>query len=136
MIAPGERKRKSVPAPVAAGAGYFDRMPGMDFCKARERTSLRLAVVASLLLHAAVLFIGISSSEPPSGISDDSGRVDDSPRAARLQATLARPPAAPAQRPVATEKPTRKPATSPRQQKLTSPEGVWAARSWSAAERA
>ena len=105
-------------------------MRGMELRNARR--SLWLAVGTSLLLHAAVLFIGFSSPATPGGAALPG-----------LQATLSSPPqpipptpptpySAPAR---ALKKPatTRQPA-APR--KLSAPTGTWKDRSWTAAERA
>jgi len=108
-------------------------MRGMEFCNARAQKSFRLALVVSLLLHAAILFVGFSSSGSSSG-----------PAALpTLLATLAKP--SPVMRPVVPptstppsthRKSARAPAKSSAQRKLTSPTGVWANRSFSPAERA
>jgi hypothetical protein len=109
-------------------------MRGMEFCNARAQQSFRLALLISLLLHAAVLFIGYSSSGSSSGPAAPP----------TLQATLATKPAPlvrplvpPTSAPPSTlRKATRAPAKSPARRLLTAPTGVWANRSFSPAERA
>lgn len=95
-----------------------------------SRRSLWLAISASLLLHAAVLFVGFSSSGPASGPQ-------------RLQATLARPAPPTAQPPApnkATASSLKNPAATTRQmtkpRQLSMPTSVAKDRSWTAAERA
>ncbi len=111
-------------------------MCAMESRSARARKSLWLAVAVSLLLHADVLLITVTSPGPPSG---PAGNADSPPRAPlpRLQAALARPLVSPPRLPANA---IRKPAATPRkpaaQRKLTAPTGVWAARSFSRAERA
>lgn len=108
----------------------------MESRNARARKPFWLAVVISLLLHAAVLFVNFSSSGPATGPATN---PDNSPRMARprLQASLAKPVVPPSPLPPNT---IRKPHTSPQkpaaQRKLTAPTGVWATRSFSSAERA
>lgn len=95
------------------------------------RRSLWQAVSASLLLHAAVLFIGFSSSGPAT-----TGGTS------RLQATLASP-SAPPPSPAAHSTPAsslKKPTTAARRvarpRQLSAPASDWKDRSWTAAERA
>lgn len=95
------------------------------------RRSLWLAASASLLLHAAVLFIGFSSSGPAT-----------TGGASRLQATLASP-TAPTPSPAAhstSASSLKKPAAAERRRdrarQLSAPAGAWKDRSWTAAERA
>lgn len=126
-------------------SGYFYKMRGMESRNARARKSLRLAVVISLLLHAAALFIGFSSSGPTSG---PAAKPEDSTSGARprLLATIIRPATGlptvpPSPRRLAAPLSTiRKQAGSSEKQaeppKLSAPTGVWSARSWSSAERA
>lgn len=106
----------------------------MESRNARSRSSLRLAVLLSLLLHAAVLFIGFSAPPQRPGHGN-------STRALRpaLIATLIRPSAPPTppvrppssalvKRPAAPKKPRA-------QRQLTAADDAWKTRSWSAAER-
>ena len=122
----------------------------------RVRKSFLLAIGFSLLLHAAVLFMGYSSALPAkSGANADNS---DIPPQRRLTATLARPPAAtrpqpglprsvevpantlkkPAKTPIKAS--TKKPKEASKQQiepkKLTAPDSDWANRSFYDAERA
>jgi len=114
-------------------------MRGMEYRNARAGKSLWLAVVISLLLHAAVLFIRLSAPGSPPGPASNADPADHSTRAARprLEASLARPLLAPPPPPPSA---LRKPAAAPQkpaaQRKLTAPTGVWANRSFSSAERA
>ena len=102
------------------------------------RRSLWQAVSASLLLHAAVLFIGFSSSGPAT-----TGGTS------RLQATLVRPATpTPSTPPTPTSAPTPPSRSAPQAsrpaasrapgetRKLNAPAGAWKDRSWTAAERA
>jgi hypothetical protein len=105
--------------------------------------SLRLAFAASLLLHAAILFITYKVPDTESGHSLNPESTDNSTDAARprLQARLASPSAPPAApREAAPESTPRKPAESSgkssKQAKLNAPKGVWANRAFSKAERA
>lgn len=111
-------------------------MPGMDFRNMRARQSLRLAVVFSLLLHAAVLLIGISSSDRNAGPVGKSGTRTAWPR---LVATLSKPAAAPPPAAPAPASAARKPAGASRKAPahpiLSTPTGPWAARAWSRQER-
>lgn len=117
-------------------------MDGKELRNARARKSLSLAIVVSLLVHAAILFIGFSSSGQIAGPAGNPNARSDINRVTRppLQATLARPVAPPAKRSEATlENATRKPASASKKQtpqpKLTAPAGVWANRTFSQAER-
>ena len=114
------------------------------------RKSFLLAIIFSLLLHLAILFIGYF----PHDLSSNSGAsADDSeiPPQRRLTATLARAPTSPlsppsprsAEVPAPEKKPpsadSKKKAVhnkSVPQKQLTAPTGVWAKRQWSNAERA
>ncbi|MBS1227055.1 MAG: hypothetical protein H6R17_332 [Proteobacteria bacterium] len=111
-------------------------MRGMELRNARR--SLWLAVGTSLLLHAAVLFIGFSSPGPAT-----TGGT------ARLQATLSSPaPPTPSMPPAPASAPTPPSRTAPQAsrpaasrapgetRKLNAPAGAWKAPSWTAAERA
>ena len=106
----------------------------MEYRNARGRNSLRLAVLLSLLLHAAVLFIGFSAPPQRPGHGN-------SVRALRpaLIATLIRPTAPPtppvrspsnasAKRPSPTKKPRAR-------RQLTTSSDAWKTRSRSTAER-
>ena len=113
----------------------------MESRNADARRSLWLAVAVSLLLHAAVLFIGFSRPVPTSGPEGAAGAARS-----RLLVTLARPapplrmvpPSAP-HRAAAPVRTIRKRAGSPAQRteqpKLSAPAGTWPAPSWSTAER-
>lgn len=117
----------------------------MESRNARARKSLRLAALISLLLHAAVLFIGFSSSTPRSGSAENHG---NSTRAALpgLIATFVRPakplPLVPPLRrrkaePLTTiGKRAGPPEKQAEQRKLTASNDAWKTRSWSSAERA
>ncbi|HUW36825.1 MAG TPA: hypothetical protein VMV91_05785 [Rhodocyclaceae bacterium] len=117
-------------------------MRGMESRNAHARRSLRLAFAVSLLLHAAVLFIGFSRPAPTSGPEGAAGTARS-----RLLVTLVRPatpaprlpPSAPrrAATPViALGKRAGSPAQRTEQPKLSAPAGAWSAPSWSGAERA
>ena len=115
----------------------------MNFFVVRVRYSLGLAFIFSLLLHAAVLFIDFSSHDRSSWLAENPDASSSTARP-RYFATLARPTPLPDEPSLGTaaaaESTPRKAATSagkpsePR--KLSAPSGVWAARSWSNAERA
>lgn len=116
----------------------------MEFFVVRVRYSLGLAVIVSLLLHAAVLFINFSPPDESSWLADNPDTSSGTARP-RYFATLAKPatprPAEPSPSTAAAAQSTpRKPAASsgkpsePR--KLSVPSGIWANRSWSNAERA
>jgi len=116
----------------------------MEFFVVRVRYSLGLAFIFSLLLHAAVLFINFSPPDQSSWLSEnpDTSRGTTRPR---YFATLARPaaprPIEPTPRTAAAPESTPRKAAAasgPRSEprKLNAPSGVWAARSWSNAERA
>jgi len=110
-------------------------MRGMELRNARR--SLWLAVGTSLLLHAAVLFIGFSSPGPAT--KGGTARVP-------LQATLTSP--APSTPPTPASAPTPPSRTAPQAnrpaasrapgetRKLNASAGAWKDRSWTAAERA
>jgi len=118
-------------------------MRGMESRNARARESLRLAVLISLLLHAAALLVDFSKSgRLESG--ENSGKSASVARS-RLFVTIVRPPA-PLPRVAPTPHQERVQASTLRKQTgqsdkqakeqiLTTPSGVWAARSWSSAER-
>lgn len=101
-----------------------DLLSGAEARKARVRRLLRVAVLLSLLLHAAVLLIGYSS------------KGDSSANAVRprLLATLVGPA-----RPLALAPPVPRRKAAPKKpaqpRLLTAPAGAWVAPSWSAAER-
>lgn len=106
-------------------------MHGNESRNARARKSLQLALAVSLLLHAAVLFIGYPPSDPVTGPATQSDKSTAATRP-RLLASLAPPlQVAPpvARRPAA-------PKALTKQKKLSAPTGVWANRSWTKAERA
>jgi hypothetical protein len=116
----------------------------MESRSALARQSLGRAVVISLLLHAAVLFIKLSSSgQAGSGASQSSPTGDSLPG---FSVTLVRPgepklPPPPAPSIAAAPKPkVAKDADAwvkqSEQKVLTAPAGPWASRSWSTAERA
>src|ERR1035437_1088742 len=107
-------------------------MRGMESCNARTRQPLWLAVVISLLLHAAALLIDFSSPGPTSGAAANPGSMARPP----LLATIIRPVVPPSPRREAAQSRTiRKQAKRAEQRILTAPDGVWADRSWSTAER-
>lgn len=129
-------------------------MDGMEAHASRTGRFFWFALVASLLLHLAVLFTGFSSS----AALIKSGTVPGDPNtqtSQRLVATLARPALSvkpkPAPEPVVTPVPEpkrdkasaptpRKPSgatrKSPPPEDLNIPAGIWAKRSWTDAERA
>lgn len=118
-------------------------MRGMEYRRTRAQKSLWLAVVISLLLHAAVLFINYSAPDPLSGQAATPTNEDNSNNVARprLIASLTRQ-AKPVQTPPppgalnTPSKPATASAKAVKQKKLLAPTGVWATRSWSTAERA
>lgn len=105
-------------------------MHGNESRNARSRKSLQLAIAASLLLHAAALFIGYPSSDPLTGPATQSDKTTAATRP-RLLASLA-PPLQ-----IAPPVPPRQaaPKAPAQQKKLTAPSGVWTNRSWTKAER-
>lgn len=112
-------------------------MPGMEFRTTRPRHPLRLAILVSLLLHGAILWLDASTRKNAGPV----GQSGTSQKRPRLVATLARPtpstpPPATPQRPAAT---LRKPASSSKKPAarpvLSAPNGAWAARAWSRDER-
>jgi hypothetical protein len=126
-------------------------MRTMESRSALARQSLGRAVAISLLFHAAVLFIKLSSPSGPSGsVAGQTTQPGD--LRPSLSVTLARPlgpttPAVPVPPPppappveAAPKPPTTKSNDSwvkgAEQKTLTAPVGPWAARSWSSAERA
>ncbi len=123
---------------------YFYKMCGMESHDALAMDSLRLAVLISLLLHAAVLLITVSV---PDRTSAPAVKPDHSTNTAppALFATIVRsatlPPmvSPPPRHRAAPMNTIRKPAESSvnksAQQLLTAPAGIWAHRSWSTAER-
>lgn len=104
----------------------------MEAHYARTRRSLRLAALASLLLHAVVLLIG------PSSTGRTPGPAAKAATAPPLSATLSRPSLTlPSPQREATVQPKTRSswvAQAP-QQRLSAPDGFWSARSWSRAER-
>lgn len=101
-------------------------MRAMESDRARSRTLLRRAVGVSLLLHAAVLFIGYS----PSGPSSRSGVTPEGSTAAApagLIATLVGPDAPPTK--------IQPPAKAPKRPKLPAPSDTGATPKWTQAER-
>jgi hypothetical protein len=116
----------------------------MESGRVRSGKSLRLAVLISLLLHAAVLLVDFSSSGPASGpaAKGNNGRGAARPR---LFATLTKPTPSlrkvplPPRREARSARKAETPAESSEsqtgQRQLSSPTGPWATRSWSNAER-
>lgn len=111
----------------------------MESDRVRSRTSLRWAVGVSLLLHAAVLFIGYSSSGPGSrsGVMLDGFSVTPPPG---LTATLVGPvtPRADDREvpPARDQRNTPAPAKAAERPKLSASSDGWAAQKWTPAERA
>ncbi len=110
-------------------------MPGMEFRNMRPQQPLRLAILVSLLLHGAILWLDASTHKNAGPV----GQSGTSAKPPRLIASLARPaPTTPPfpQKPAATlRKPAstaRKPAAHPI---LSASKGAWAARAWSREER-
>lgn len=108
----------------------------MESDPASARKSFRWALGASLLLHAAVLFIGYAPSQPSSrfGVNLQGGAKGEPPRlfATIVGPTSRRQAAAPAPRPAA-ESPR---ATGRRRQQASQPSlSVPAERQWTNAER-
>ena len=109
-------------------------MRGMEFRKLRRGDALRLAVIASLLLHGAVLLIGSSSKTGPPG------QPGTGPTRPRLTATLQKPaapaPVSPPRTPSRQARRSTQASSKPAAHRLlTAPSGAWAARSWSREER-
>lgn len=119
----------------------FYKMHGMESRDTHARKSLWLAVVISLLLHAAVLLVSASSPDPTSGAVANPDRSNSAARPPLL-ATIVSPlpmiPPSP-RRDVAPPSTLRKKTAPPEkraeQRILTAPSGAWTARSWSIAER-
>lgn len=113
-------------------------MRGMESCNARARQPLWLAVVISLLLHAAALLIDFSSPGPTSVPAEN---PDQSTSTARppLLATIIRPsprvPPSPRRKATQIRKQTDASVKQAEQRILTRPAGAWANRTWSVAER-
>ena len=113
-------------------------MPGMEFRPLRARHSLRLAVLISVLLHGAVLWMEASTNRN----AGPQGRSGTALPRAPLVATLSRPkPAAPATppSPVVPATSIRKSGAAPKKPAahpiLSARNGPWAARAWSREER-
>ncbi|MFZ4535318.1 hypothetical protein [Propionivibrio sp.] len=120
-------------------------MRDMESRNAQSRQSLRLAVAISLLLHSAVLFLGFSSSDPTSGpaTNPDNSTKANHPRLLAAIVAPAKPllrvPPSSHEEAAPKSEAKKQVASSGKQvekRKLSAPTGVWAARSWSSAERA
>jgi hypothetical protein len=112
------------------------KMRAMESDPASARKSFRWALGASLLLHAAVLFIGYAPSRPSSRFGVNlQGNAEGSPP--RLIASLVGPtrrPSAPSRPEAAVDSARHKPA--PHRQRTPPPElSIPPARQWSQAER-
>lgn len=115
----------------------------MEFLVVRVSYSLGLAVVVSLLLHAAVLFINFSLPDQSYWLAENPDTSSGTAQP-RYFATLAKPatprPVEPAPSTAAAAASAhRKPGASAGKpseaRKLSVPSGIWANRSWSKAER-
>ncbi|MEI7430233.1 MAG: hypothetical protein WCL27_07225 [Betaproteobacteria bacterium] len=117
-------------------------MRGVDFPPLRSGRLFQLALVVSLLLHAAVLFLSYSPDLRSGQTANSDGDANAiGAMRPRLQATLARPTVAlrsPASAPVEStlQKPVESSNRQLKQKRMTAPTGVWANRTWTKAERA
>ncbi len=115
-------------------------MRAMEARNARARKSLRLALAASVLLHAAAALVNLSASGRYTGTATRADKQADGARS-RLLATIVSPPST---RPIPAPHRDAAAATAARRQpaapqaaapRLTTPAGLWPSRSWSRAER-